>query len=105
MGERSEQLCLKQYQKPVIGPTSHLDLLQRHSYRFKPLQMRVFAALFGWRDKVARQLDESTHYVLPNHALFSVSETMPQTVVELVACCTPCPVIVRQRAQEVVRLV
>ena len=52
--------------------------------------------------QTARELDESTHFVCPSHAMFSLAESMPQTVAELVGCCTPCPLLVRQRAHEIV---
>ena len=50
--ERSEQLCLRLYEKPASGPTASMALFRKHSYKFTPRQMRVFAAVFDWRDKV-----------------------------------------------------
>jgi len=37
-------------------------------YLFLPLSQ----ALHGWRDRIARQEDESTGYVLPNKALIEI---------------------------------
>jgi len=103
--ERSATLCLKQYRKPVVTSTSHLELYNKHRVSLNPQQLRVFAALFAWRDRIARALDESTHFVQPNHSLFSLCERMPQSATQLVACCNPCPLIVRQHASEIVKIV
>jgi ribonuclease D len=67
--------------------------------------MRVFAAMYGWRDAISREEDESTRYVLPNHMLFRVSEIMPCDSVALFACCNPVPPIVKLYATDIVSIV
>ena len=42
--------------------------------------------LMKYRDYVARLTDESTNYVLPNHALFQVAARLPETRSELRDC-------------------
>jgi len=44
--------------------------LQEHELNAK--QLAVVAALHEWRDRIARQEDESTGYVLPNKALIEI---------------------------------
>jgi ribonuclease D len=36
----------------------------------------VFARLHAWRDETARKADESWPYVLPNHLLTRIAETV-----------------------------
>jgi hypothetical protein len=46
-------------------------------------QERVFAALFEWRDKVARAEDESVHFILPRRALVSLATNLPVNAEQL----------------------
>lgn len=41
-------------------------------------QLEVLKALHQWRDQKARELDESTRFVLPNQALVSMAAAMPK---------------------------
>jgi len=66
---------------------------------------RVFAALFDWRDAVARAEDESTGYIMPNRLLSRLAEVRPESVDALVRACNPLPALLRSNAGEVVRLV
>lgn len=52
------------------------------------------AALYEWRDRVSRELDESTGYVLPRAQLLKLAQALPKTVAGvqgrtglLYACC------------------
>ena len=102
---RSVVIASKRYEKPVIGPSSHAQLLSRHNYSFSAPQMRVFAAMYGWRDALARRLDEGVGTVLSNNMLLSVANTSPQTAAALLACCTPCPPILREHCTEAVQVI
>lgn len=66
---------------------------------------RVFAALFDWRDAIAREEDESTHFVLPNQLLNRIADVIPATVEALVRCCSPPPSCVRARLFELVSII
>jgi exosome complex exonuclease RRP6 len=48
--------------------------LQEHELNAK--QLAVVAALHEWRDRIARQEDESTGYVLPNKALIEIGNAI-----------------------------
>jgi ribonuclease D len=67
--------------------------------------MRVFAILYAWRDKVAREEDESTRYVLPNHMLFRISEVIPSDIYTLFSCCNPVPPLIRLHAHELLAFI
>jgi exosome complex exonuclease RRP6 len=77
---RSRDLCLKKYEKDEFSDDSYLKLYNKYNVVFNQQQLRVFAALYNWRDKTARAEDESTRYVLPNHMLFNIAEHMPEEV-------------------------
>lgn len=70
-----------------------------------PPRSRVFAALFDWRDAVAREEDESTHFVLPNQLLHRIADVIPATIEALVRCCSPPPSCVRARLFELISVI
>ncbi|KAK8591386.1 hypothetical protein V6N13_031432 [Hibiscus sabdariffa] len=50
---------------------------------FNAEQLAIVAALFDWRDFVARVEDESTGYILPNKVLLEIAKQMPVTASKL----------------------
>ncbi|TYZ64505.1 hypothetical protein PybrP1_000145 [[Pythium] brassicae (nom. inval.)] len=103
--QRSSALCLQVYEKP----SAREDDCEALSDRLKstvglaelsPLQRRVFALLYFWRDRVARREDESTGYVLPNHALMKLAQAAPTKAEQLFRACNPVPALVRKFAHE-----
>ena len=81
--ERSRQLCLSIYQKERLTPSSSLEAAQRWQLALPPTNMSAFAALYTWRDGKARQLDESTGYVLPKGQLIALAQALPTTAAEM----------------------
>ncbi|KAG0578426.1 hypothetical protein KC19_4G021800 [Ceratodon purpureus] len=77
--KRSRDVCLKMYHKDILTETSHLSLYGLQDRQLTPEQMSVLAGLYAWRDKLARKLDESTGFVLPNQLLFKLAEEMPDS--------------------------
>lgn len=75
--ERSRDVSLQVYEKEIITDTSYLELYHKYDRRLDDRQLRVFAALFKWRDERARLDDESVRYVLPTHMMFLIAETSP----------------------------
>ncbi|KAF2087190.1 hypothetical protein K490DRAFT_66056 [Saccharata proteae CBS 121410] len=106
--EKSKEVSLQRYENPIYdpehgsGPIGWYRMLSKSSTMFTKEQFAVFRAVHQWRDTVARQEDESTHYVLPNHALFSVSRTMPTEKPALLSVAQPLSPVVRLRADELV---
>ncbi|KAJ2559939.1 exosome nuclease subunit [Coemansia sp. RSA 1933] len=108
---RSSQTSLRTYTKDSydtdtgLGAGGWATLLRKWRTPFAPTQMAVFRSLHSWRDACAREEDESTRYVLPNHMLFVVAERMPTEVPALLALCRPTPPLVRLHGSDIVRLV
>ncbi|KAI0088479.1 hypothetical protein BDY19DRAFT_1007236 [Irpex rosettiformis] len=61
---------------------------------------RVYRAIHLWRDRVAREEDESTRYVLPNHQLFLLAEQPPSDIAGLLGMFQRVSAIIRRRAKE-----
>uniref|UniRef100_A0A8C0V2E9 Exosome complex component 10 n=1 Tax=Cyanistes caeruleus TaxID=156563 RepID=A0A8C0V2E9_CYACU len=98
--QRSRDICLKKYIKPLFTDESYLDLYRRQKKHLDTQQLAAFRLLFAWRDKIARQEDESTGYVLPNHMLLKIAEELPKETQGIIACCNPVPPLVRQQIHE-----
>ncbi|NXK46556.1 EXOSX protein, partial [Chauna torquata] len=98
--QRSRDICLKKYIKPLFSDESYLELYRRQKKHLNTQQLAAFRLLFAWRDKVARQEDESTGYVLPNHMLLKIAEELPKEPQGIIACCNPVPPLVRQQINE-----
>lgn len=80
--ERSRRLCLLQYEKELLKEDSYMTLYEKLTLPlggFSDQQLAVFGAVYEWRDKVARQEDESLGYVLSRQQLISVAQAMPIT--------------------------
>eukprot|EP01138_Halocafeteria_seosinensis_P002707 gb/GECG01002768.1/.p1 GENE.gb/GECG01002768.1/~~gb/GECG01002768.1/.p1 ORF type:complete len:965 (+),score=179.31 gb/GECG01002768.1/:1-2895(+) len=71
-----------------------------HPQQLSNEQARVFAALFEWRDRMAREEDESVQYTLSRRALVRLSREMPTSMRELSKCCNPLPPLVRKHSSE-----
>ncbi|KXS15057.1 hypothetical protein M427DRAFT_32545 [Gonapodya prolifera JEL478] len=78
--------------------------LRRHGAGLNAEQAEVFRHLHAWRDRVAREEDESTAFVMPAGHLVGVAAAMPADVGGLVAA-GGTAVLVRKRALEVVEAV
>lgn len=46
--------------KPIFTEESYLELQRKQKKAFNTQQLAAFRLLFAWRDKLARQEDEST---------------------------------------------
>ncbi|XP_053136835.1 exosome component 10 isoform X2 [Hemicordylus capensis] len=102
---RSTAICLKKYTKPIFTEDSYLELYRKQKKHLNSQQLTAFRLLFAWRDKMARQEDESTGYVLPNHMLMKMAEQLPKEPQGIIACCNPIPPLVRQQINELHLLV
>lgn len=50
----------QRYIKPIFTEESYLELQRKQKKSFNTQQLAAFRLLFAWRDKLARQEDEST---------------------------------------------
>ncbi|CAH1775667.1 unnamed protein product [Owenia fusiformis] len=103
--ERSRQLCLKKYEKPVYKEDRYLEIYYKSRKVFNTGQQLALKYLYAWRDKVARSEDESTGYILPNHMLLQIAELLPREREGILACCNPIPTFVRQNLNELHEIV
>ncbi|KAL4436780.1 hypothetical protein ABPG75_003919 [Micractinium tetrahymenae] len=81
--ERSRRLCLQQYEKEVFTPVAFMELVSKLNATLTDAQLSVFAALYEWRDRVSRELDESTGYVLSRAQLLKLAQALPKTVADI----------------------
>ncbi|CAN7976950.1 unnamed protein product, partial [Ixodes persulcatus] len=98
--QRSKQVCLKRYEKPLYTEDSYLELYRKSKKAFNSKQLYALRHLYSWRDRISRLEDESTGYVLPNHMILQISEILPREQQGIIACCNPCPPLVRQNLNE-----
>lgn len=94
--QQSTEICKKRYVKPVIRSDSHLDIFRKSKRIFDNRQLFALKEIFLWRDKLARQEDESNGYILPNHMMLQIAESLPREMQGILACCNPIPPLVRQ---------
>lgn len=52
--------AVQKYMKPIFTEESYLELQRKQKKSFNTQQLAAFRLLFAWRDKLARQEDEST---------------------------------------------
>ncbi|XP_041860709.1 exosome component 10 [Melanotaenia boesemani] len=102
---KSKDVSLKKYVKPIYTEESYLEVQRKQKKSFNTQQLTAFRLLFAWRDKLARQEDESTGYVLPTHMMSKISEELPREPQGIIACCNPVPPLVRQQVNELHLLV
>ncbi|KAJ1818575.1 exosome nuclease subunit, partial [Coemansia sp. RSA 2675] len=109
--QRSAQTALTIYVKDSydadtgMGPGGWAQLLRKWKQPLTLAQVSVLRALHAWRDACARDEDESTRYVLPNHMLFALALKCPTDVASLLAACHPTPPPVRMHAADLVVLI
>ncbi|KAM3969051.1 exosome component Rrp6 [Aphomia sociella] len=94
--EQSRQICSTTYNKKIVHDDSHMPLYLRSKKSFNTQQMAALKMLYKWRDAQARELDESTTYLLPNHMMLALAENLPREVQGVNACCNPMPPFVKQ---------
>lgn len=51
---------LQRYMKPIFSEDSYLELQRKQKKSLNTQQLAAFRLLFAWRDRLARQEDEST---------------------------------------------
>ncbi|KAI9440380.1 ribonuclease H-like domain-containing protein [Lactarius indigo] len=69
------------------------------------VQREVFRAVHVWRDRVGREEDESTGYVLSNRFVFKLVEQPPADMTALLHAFPSTPPVVRRRAKELLDVI
>lgn len=91
-------ICFNQiYKKPYFDENAYQSIYSKSRKTFNIRQLAALKSLYHWRDRIARQEDESTgyekqsktiqsflilcfRYVLPNHMLLQIAEILPRFV-------------------------
>nr|CAD7427585.1 unnamed protein product [Timema monikensis] len=94
--QQSTEICKKRYWKPILTEDSHMGVYRRSKKLFDNQQMFALKELYRWRDKVAREEDESIGFILPNHMMLQIADTLPREMQGILACCNPIPTTVRK---------
>lgn len=76
--EGSRLMTLKLYQRPLLTPQSYISFYKRCNTRLNREQLSALAALYSWRDRMCRSLDESPGRFLPKRLLLILSSQMPE---------------------------
>jgi len=97
--EKSKTICKKVYKKPVFLTKGFLTLCQHNSH-LNSKQMKALRDLYVWRDKIARESDESCEYVLKNHQLLKIAELLPREIYGILALCNPLSNLVQTNVHE-----
>ncbi|XP_033210352.1 exosome component 10 isoform X2 [Belonocnema kinseyi] len=93
---RSTEICKKTYVKSIWTEESYMSMYRKSQKMFNNRQLFALKHLHKWRDTTAREEDDSVSYVLPNHMLLNIAETLPREMQGILACCNPIPPLVRQ---------
>ncbi|KAI1717473.1 3'-5' exonuclease domain-containing protein [Ditylenchus destructor] len=102
--DNSHKLAYQVFEQPRFDPDGHLELAKQSRRKFNNRQMAALKQLYAWRDSVAREHDESLHYVLPTHMMIHIAEVMPKETQGILACCAPVPPHVKFDAVTILRL-
>ncbi|KAL8925164.1 MAG: hypothetical protein Q9208_003669 [Pyrenodesmia sp. 3 TL-2023] len=109
--ESSKREALQRYERFIYdakngaGMGGWNNLLTRTADRFDIQQFAVLRAVHQWRDKLAREEDESTHQIMTNRALLLIARDMPTELPRLLSCCQPSHFSTRKRARELLEVV
>ncbi|KAJ1968190.1 exosome nuclease subunit [Dispira parvispora] len=79
--------------------------LKRYQGVMNRQQFAVFREIHAWRDRIAREEDESVRYVLPGHMLRILANKMPTEASKLLGCCNPTPPLIRMYAADLAVLI
>ncbi|KAE9984838.1 hypothetical protein EG328_008240 [Venturia inaequalis] len=109
--EGSKTYQLQRYQVPLydaaqgFGQIGWYKMLLKTPVLFSREQFSVFKALHQWRDNVAREDDESIHFVMSNHALLSFAREMPVQREKFMSAASQITASMRNRQDEIVKLI
>lgn len=109
--QKSKETALLRYERSVYdsqsgkGAGGWFNQLVKIPALFSKEQFSVFRAVHEWRDKIAREDDDSTAFVMPNHVLMSISKHMPQDLVALTSVATPISHNVKSRSSELLEII
>lgn len=115
----STELCGQRYEKEIFTPTAYISLmdmlgldtvviysllqdvsLHNMFYQASHVSKAVFAAIYEWRDRIAREIDESTTAVMHHNVMKKLAVSLPTTVAKFTETINPIPPQLRSRVTE-----
>lgn len=96
----SRNICKLKYEKPVFNEEGYMNIFRSHAL-LNNQQKYALRELYKWRDRIARDKDESTGYVLPNHMLLQMAQSIPRDIQGIFACCNPVPQTVKEHVLDI----
>lgn len=124
--DASRRTCMRRYEKEQFRPDGYLRLLQlasvkkrlgqgwlpltsnKKQFDFEDLTLEqdlCLAALWDWRDRTARALDESLVYIMSNAELLKIGMTVPRDETSLRRDCGPISATVSAKASEIIEMI
>lgn len=109
--QKSKDTSLLRYERQVYnsesgkGAGGWYNLLVKTPAMFTKEQFAVFRAVHEWRDRIAREDDDSCPFVMPNHVIFSIAKHLPQDVIALFGTAHPISHNVKSRAQDLLEVI
>jgi exosome complex exonuclease RRP6 len=109
--QKSKETSLLRFERQIYeansgqGPAGWYNLLVKTPALFSNEQFAVFRAIHAWRDQIARKDDDSIHYVMPNHVIFTLAKLMPMDMVSIYGAVHPISHNVKSRAAELLALI
>lgn len=98
--EKSKLICKKIFRKPIFYSKGFLNLCQHNSH-LNAKQTKALHDLYTWRDKIARESDESCEYVLKSHQLLKIAELLPREIYGILALCNPISSLLESNVHEI----
>lgn len=99
---QSQRACMKLWKPRTPSATAwKKDRSYGRAYKKKSWTSRntaVFRALHKWREQVARDADESPHFVCPSSLLVDAAVQPPHNLEALQQICTPLPPVLEDTA-------
>ena len=109
--QKSKETSLLRYERQIYnaesgkGAGGWFQLIVKTPTMLNKEQFSVFRAIHEWRDRVARQDDDSTSFVMPNHVIFSIAKVMPMDMVALLGLAHPISHSVKSRTGELLEII
>ena len=107
----SKETSLRRYEREGYDPVDGSGqfgwslMLKRNPAMFTPEQLAVFKAVHQFRDTVARDEDDSHHYVIPKHHIYNLARLMPESVPEIFSACAPLSPPIRVRINDLISII
>lgn len=107
----SKDISLQRYEHPFYDNTASLrhygwaSALSRSPGQLSPEQVAVYAAVHRFRDRVARDEDESVNYLMSQHTILAIAKSPPQNYQDFSKKYRTFPPLARVRGRELLTVI